>query len=174
MQKRPLIAAALTLAVAAALVAVQPPEGRPADEGRGQEAGAARATATGAATEGGGVTQPLRGTATGSRLPQGTQAISQAERDLPAVAAAIALFAAQAGLEPDEVQLRQVERVTWPDGALGCPQPGQMYAQMLVEGYRVELAGAGKEDEVHTDLRGRAVSCPGGAQAPLPPGQSDH
>lgn len=170
MQKRPLIAAALTVAVAAALVVVQAPEGRPADEGRGEEAGAARATATGAATEGGGVTQPLRGTEAGSRPPQ---AISQPQRDLPAVAAAIALFAAQAGLSPDQVQLKQVERVTWPDGALGCPQPGQMYAQMLVEGYRVALEGGGQQAEVHTDLRGRAVSCPGGGQAPLPAGQSD-
>lgn len=173
MQKRPLIAAALTVAVAAALVVVQPPEGRPADEGRGEEAGAARATATGAATEGGGVTQPLRGTEAGSRPPQATQALSQTGRDLPAVAAAIALFAAQVGLNPDEVQLKQVERVTWPDGALGCPQPGQMYAQMLVEGYRVALEGGGQQAEIHTDLHGRAVSCPGGGQAPLPAGQSD-
>lgn len=176
MQKRPLIAVALTVAVAAALAVVQPPEGRRGGEAPGEEAGSGPATATGAVgrgTRGGDVTQPLKATETGSGEPRSSQAASQAQRELPAVAAAIALFAAQAGLQPDQVQLRQVERVTWPDGSLGCPQPGQMYAQMLVEGYRVALEGAGQSAEVHTDLRGRAVTCPSGGQAPLPPGQSD-
>ncbi len=175
MQKRPLIAAAVTVAVAAALAYVQPPEGR-RGEAPGEEAAGRLATATGAVgegTRGGDVTQPMKATAMGGTEPRGSQAVSPAQRDLPAVAAAIALFAAQAGLRPDQVQLRLVERVTWPDGSLGCPQPGQMYAQMLVEGYRVELEGAGQSAEVHTDLRGRAVTCPAGGQAPLAPGQSD-
>lgn len=179
MQKRPLIAAALTLAVAAALAVVQPPEGRRGGPERGEEVGSGSAAATdavGRGTGGGDVTQPRNATETETAdggEPRSGQTASAAQRDLPAVAAAIALFASQAGLQPDQVQLRQVERVTWPDGALGCPQPGQFYAQMLVEGYRVALVGAGQEAEVHTDLRGRAVSCPGGGQAPLPAGQSD-
>jgi hypothetical protein len=31
----------------------------------------------------------------------------------------------------------QAEAVTWPDGALGCPEPGIVYTQALVPGYWV-------------------------------------
>lgn len=34
----------------------------------------------------------------------------------------------------------QVEDVMWPDGSLGCPQPGMAYTQALVDGYRIELS----------------------------------
>lgn len=36
------------------------------------------------------------------------------------------------------------DAVTWPDGSLGCPEPGMAYTQALVEGMRVvvEVAGA--------------------------------
>lgn len=39
----------------------------------------------------------------------------------------------------DEIEVLEVEEVTWPDGSLGCPQPGQMYTQALVEGHRIVL-----------------------------------
>jgi hypothetical protein len=32
------------------------------------------------------------------------------------------------------------EDVVWPDGSLGCPQPGMSYTQALVDGYRIELS----------------------------------
>ncbi len=28
---------------------------------------------------------------------------------------------------------------TWNDGSLGCPQPGQLYTQALVDGFQVVL-----------------------------------
>lgn len=37
------------------------------------------------------------------------------------------------------------ETVTWNDGSLGCPQPGQSYTQSLVEGMRV-IVRAGDAD----------------------------
>jgi len=37
------------------------------------------------------------------------------------------------------------EAVTWPDGALGCPVPGMMYTQQLVDGYRLVFAVDGTE-----------------------------
>jgi hypothetical protein len=37
------------------------------------------------------------------------------------------------------------EAMTWNDGSLGCPQPGQVYTQALVEGYQVILAVDGRE-----------------------------
>ncbi len=57
-----------------------------------------------------------------------------------------------------------MEAVDWSDASLGCPEPGQVYAQVITPGYRVLLEAAGKEYEVHTDQIGRsAVICgPGG------------
>lgn len=37
------------------------------------------------------------------------------------------------------VSVTKAHTVTWPDGSLGCPQPGMMYTQALVDGYRIEL-----------------------------------
>src|ERR1044071_7735897 len=34
------------------------------------------------------------------------------------------------------VVLSRAEQVTWPNGALGCPEPGMMYTQALVPGFR--------------------------------------
>ena len=42
------------------------------------------------------------------------------------------------GTAPVRVVLARKE--TFPDGAIGCPEPGKMYTQALVEGYRVVLA----------------------------------
>jgi hypothetical protein len=47
------------------------------------------------------------------------------------------------GSEPVRVVLAREE--TFPDGALGCPQPGMSYSQALVEGYRVVLARGDRE-----------------------------
>jgi hypothetical protein len=38
---------------------------------------------------------------------------------------------------------------TWTDGSLGCPAPGQMYTQALVEGYHIVL----EVDDVEYDYR---------------------
>lgn len=53
--------------------------------------------------------------------------------------------AAEAGVDPADVEVVAAEHVTWSDGALGCPQPDETYTQALVEGYRIELEVA---DEV--------------------------
>ncbi|MEM7031707.1 MAG: hypothetical protein AAF629_19285 [Chloroflexota bacterium] len=39
----------------------------------------------------------------------------------------------------DQVVLIKAELATWRDGSLGCPKPGMMYTQALVDGYRIEL-----------------------------------
>lgn len=85
----------------------------------------------------------------------------------PAVVAAVHDFAAAEGLSPDDVRVVQVEAVTWPDGALGCPSPGEMYTQALVPGYDVALAAGRVTARYHTN-RGPAGAvfvrrCPDGA-----------
>ena len=85
------------------------------------------------------------------------------------VRAARAAAARHTGLAPEAHALLGAERVTWPDGSLGCPAPGRMYTQALVPGYRVRLRGPEGELDVHLDARGNALVCPPGrALAPLP------
>jgi len=57
------------------------------------------------------------------------------------------------------VVLTRAEQLTWSDGSLGCPEPGVMYTQMLVAGFRVVAKTSAGELTYHTDSRGNAVSC---------------
>lgn len=65
------------------------------------------------------------------------------------IAAAIDDAAASEGVDPADIEVILSERVTWPDGALGCPEPDMMYTQALVEGYRIILEVAGDEVAYH-------------------------
>ena len=93
--------------------------------------------------------------------------------DQPApVARAIADLAGQTGVEPSAVELVSFERVTWRDGSLGCPQPGMMYTQALVEGYRVTLRLNGQTVLYHGAEGQPPFRCdnpaPGGAHSASP------
>ena len=69
---------------------------------------------------------------------------------------------------PDRIALSRLQEVTWRDGSLGCPQPGRMYTQMLVDGILMELRVAGTTYRYHSG-DGDPFYCaqPAGA-APLP------
>ena len=65
------------------------------------------------------------------------------------------------------VVLVRAEQVTFPDGSLGCPQPGRMYTQALVPGYRLVARSAQGEIRYHADSRGNVVTCdPAPGQTP--------
>lgn len=53
------------------------------------------------------------------------------------------------GADPDAIELVVAESVVWPDGSIGCPEPGMMYTQALVEGYRIVLTVDGEEVAFH-------------------------
>ncbi len=57
------------------------------------------------------------------------------------------------------VVLARAERVTWPDASLGCPEPGRLYAQMLVPGFRVVAKTTAGEMLYHTDSSGSVINC---------------
>lgn len=52
------------------------------------------------------------------------------------------------------------EAVTWPDGSLGCPQPGRQYTQVLVDGYRIRILAGATTLEYHASVRGQPFLCP--------------
>ncbi len=43
------------------------------------------------------------------------------------------------GVAPDRILVIQAQAITYNDGSLGCPQPGILYTQALVNGYWVVL-----------------------------------
>src|SRR4051794_15989821 len=79
---------------------------------------------------------------------------------------AIDLLARELHCAPAEITLREQSPVTWPNSAMGCPQPGRMYLQVLTPGYRLRLAHGEREYIVHTDRGQRAVRCLHGRSHP--------
>lgn len=76
--------------------------------------------------------------------------------------------ARRAGGAESAVKVTSVQPVTWPDASIGCPQPGLLYAQVLVPGWRVVLDAGGRRFDYHAARGGRWLHCPPGqAQAPL-------
>jgi hypothetical protein len=73
--------------------------------------------------------------------------------------AVVADAAKRFNVAESEVVIARAEQVTWPDGSLGCPEPGRMYTQMLVDGFRVAARTAAGELTYHTDSRGNVVNC---------------
>lgn len=51
-----------------------------------------------------------------------------------AVQGAMADLAAHLGVSSDVIDWVSHEEVVWPDGSLGCPQPGMAYTQAIVSG----------------------------------------
>jgi len=77
-----------------------------------------------------------------------------------AVRRAVAADAARRfAVSENEVVLIDAERLTWSDGSMGCHEPGQMYTQMLVPGFRVTAKTSAGQMVYHTDSRGTAVTC---------------
>ncbi len=60
-----------------------------------------------------------------------------------------------------EAELVAAEAVTWPDGSLGCGQPGRVYTQVPVPGYRVVFDVAGERWNYHASTTGGFMLCSG-------------
>ena len=58
-----------------------------------------------------------------------------------------------------DITVKQADSVVWRDGSLGCPEPGRMYTQALVSGYRVVLDAGGHLYHYHANDRGRFFLC---------------
>lgn len=92
-----------------------------------------------------------------SGMPTGDGEIPPADIEDAAVAAA----AEHAGVDPSEVHIVQASHVTWPDGSLGCPEPGSVYTQALVPGWWIILDAGGKTVDVRATDNGSAKVCEG-------------
>lgn len=73
--------------------------------------------------------------------------------------AIVADAARQTGIGEDEIEVLRAESITWNDGSLGCPEPGMMYTQALVDGYRVVVDADGRELDYRVDSSGGFRIC---------------
>jgi hypothetical protein len=84
------------------------------------------------------------------------------------VQAARADGARRTGLAPGALQLVSAEALTWPSGALGCPQPDRSYTMALVPGYRIRLLADELLLDYHASRRGALLLCPPGQAQDAP------
>ena len=75
------------------------------------------------------------------------------------IAELVAAAAAEANVNLDEIRLVSAEAVDWPDGGLGCNEPGMMYTQAIVPGYDVVLEIDGEEHHFHAAEGGEFFYC---------------
>jgi hypothetical protein len=108
---------------------------------------------------------------TPQRAPKQETAMAETTGEVPQQI--LALFrddlARRALVKPETITVVSATEQQWPDGALGCPKPGEMYTQMIVPGYRVVLEAAGERYAYHSDQRGKFIVCANGLA--LPPAQ---
>ena len=80
--------------------------------------------------------------------------------DLQSIVAAAKKDAVARGLPADAISVQSAQRVTWPDGSLGCPAPGMQYTQALVPGWRVILRVGDATYDYHAAANGAVMLCP--------------
>ncbi len=68
-------------------------------------------------------------------------------------------LAKRTGEAEESFHIVSAQSVVWPNGSLGCPQPGRMYTQALVPGYRVQIESGGKTFVYHASTKGGFKLC---------------
>jgi len=115
-----------------------------------------------AACNGGG---PAQQTAAPDSTPPGQQSGKEVTMKIdsrlePYVERATSDLADRLEIDESEIELVEARLVTWPNGALGCPDPDMLYTQALVDGYRIRLAADGRTHHYHGAQDGPPFHCP--------------
>lgn len=75
------------------------------------------------------------------------------------LAAILSDLAASIDVEGPDIEVLDSEAVVWSDGSLGCPQPGEVYPQSPVSGYRVLLRARGQRYDYRASASGYFKLC---------------
>lgn len=67
-------------------------------------------------------------------------------------------------VEESSIETVSTQQVTWSDGSLGCPQPGEFYTQALVEGSRIILEHDGRFYDYHAGADDEPFLCESDAE----------
>lgn len=68
-------------------------------------------------------------------------------------------LSARLKIELEKIEIVKAEQVVWNDGSLGCPQPGEVYTQALVNGYWLILEVDAVAYDYHASDRGYFFLC---------------
>lgn len=75
-------------------------------------------------------------------------------------AKAISLGAAELGVPAADISVLSQDPATWASTGLGCEVRGQVYAQVLISGWKIVVNGGGIALEIHADALGEnVISC---------------
>lgn len=84
----------------------------------------------------------------------------------PIMEAVLAEVGELAGTDPSGATIVQAEAVEWSDGALGCPEPGMLYPQVITPGYQVVVELDGTRYDLRVAREGAVIRlCEGLAPA---------
>lgn len=67
--------------------------------------------------------------------------------------------AEEAGVPPEDVRVLSYQERDWPSTALGCPQPGFSYAQVVTPGFQVLIEANDTTYEYHTNMATNVILC---------------
>lgn len=114
------------------------------------------------------VCEPAGQAGTATPVPGATPTVA------PAAAVEQFVEQARAALEQQVEQLGaadvlDVQRMEWPSAAMGCPEPGKSYAQVVTPGYAISFGAGDTRYEVHVSQSGQAVVCGDGTQRQAEP-----
>ncbi len=96
---------------------------------------------------------------TSTSTPEPTTTIDTSAVPETVLGLVLADASTRSGVPEDELVLVRAEQVEWPDGSLGCPEPGKMYTQAIVPGYRVEVDTPDGVLDYRTDSQGNFRVC---------------
>lgn len=68
-------------------------------------------------------------------------------------------LARQEKLAVADIEVERAEVAIWPDGALGCPRPDELYTHAEVPGYWVALRAAGRQFDYRAAAAGHFRRC---------------
>ena len=103
-------------------------------------------------------------------LPTGTEAdspMSPSSVPQSTLDAALDDAATRTSIDRAKITVVSAASVTWSDGSAGCPEPGMMYTQALVPGYRIVLRAGDQVLNYHAGRSGSPRYCP--ADRVVPP-----
>jgi len=107
-------------------------------------------------------TPPPAATPAATPAPSATPARPGGD-ELPPFMPALQKFALdKMNAKPEEIRLIKMEPVDWPDACLGATQAGEICAQVITPGYRLQVEIKGKVVELHSD-GGKTIRQPAAA-----------
>jgi hypothetical protein len=72
---------------------------------------------------------------------------------------AVADLATRLKIDASSIVIVSAQAMSWSDGSLGCPQPGMLYTQVMVDGALIQLSVDGTSYSYHSGASGAPFLC---------------